>query len=588
MPNDVITLAVLTRELNELLTGGKIEKITQPDYNTIVLNVRSNAENQALLISCSPKLPRIHLTRRKKENPLNAYSFCMLLRKHLEKSAILSIELINNDRIIALKCQKKNDLYDIKTYTLIFELMARNSNIILTDDSGVILGTVRQSYLSENSGRLTLTGALYSPPANKKPRVQDAEAVSLMLRDSSNTGSLYSFLCSQISGMSKETVKEVLALSALSDAEFPLDEARLDVLISHISAFTRIYENKLPCASIKEDGMPSDFFPVEYKTVNLKFTPFALLNYAADECYFYAEYSDALSQKARALKAVLKKALTKTQKKIDDNKDALLRCGDAEQLKKAGNLILNNIYLIKKNASSIELTDYETYKNVMISLDSKLSPSDNASVYFKRYSKLKRTEENAKINLEQNLLLLEYLLSIDDSIDVCIDASQAKNGLDNNNDAKITLNEIETELSEAGLIREKAVKPTKKTKNVKKTAPAAKPYECVVDGFKIYAGRNNIQNDYVTFTLAKNSDVWLHTKGYHGAHVIISAEGRSVPDSVLLAAAAIAAGFSKARASQNVPVDYAERRYVKRIRGATKGMATYTNFKTLFVAPALI
>jgi predicted ribosome quality control (RQC) complex YloA/Tae2 family protein len=572
MPNDYIHLKVLIRELDTFLKGGKIEKIAQPQKDEVILSVRNNSQNYSLLISCDPEIPRIHLTRQKKENPLTAFSFCMLLRKYLEKSTVLSAELLNNDRIIAIKFRAKNELLDVNTYTLILELMSRYSNIILVGESASILGAAKQTFLNESADRIILPGSLYSYPPNTKINAEDIAAVYALLTDGRESGLEAAFAVNTlVGGLAKETVKELFLRSKLSGAEsLPLNALQAEAFTDELSSISNPVKIS-PCTAKKSDRL-SDFFISPFASCNADYDAYKYLNDAADELYTAKEKDAVLSKKSKALNGILKKALTKTEKKIADNKDNLLKCENAENIKKAGNMILNNIYTIKKNQSVLSAIDYESGETTQTAIDPKLSPSENAAVYFKRYSKLKRTEENANKNLSQNTLFLEYLTSIAQSIELA--------------DSTVCLSEIEAELTDAGLLRAKPVK-NKKGKNKKANNAPSKPYECVVDGFKIYAGRNNIQNDFVTFSLAKNGDIWLHTKNYHGSHVVVAAEGSRVSDKALLAAASLAAYFSKARTSSKVPVDYTEKRNVKKIPDSGKGMVTYSNFKTIVADPEL-
>ncbi|MDR2090353.1 MAG: NFACT family protein [Clostridiales bacterium] len=798
MPNDLVTLKVLVGELNDILSGGKIDRITQPEKDGIVLSVRNNSSNFSLFISCAPDCPRIHLTRQKRENPLNAPSFCMLLRKHLEKSSILSVDLLGGDRIISLSCLGRNELFDLTKCRLTLELMSRHSNIFLTDENDKILGAVKQTFLNE-SERLILPGARYSPPQNNKIRLDDTDGIRALLlgkrggdpaflnadgadapprkiggisvlsienksgsqaaAEQKNDPSIPSFkdgnslnlsghksadtsvlsienksgskaaaerkndpsipsfkdensltpppflrfaarqkegipffLAGNISGLSKETAREIAWRAGLDCAEFPISEKEAENIISVIKDFDFssskslsdkdgakecFHIGKSPCLAFK-NGIPIDFFITEYSSIDAVYKPFDLLNSAADEFYSEKERADLIKRKAKSLSDILKKAVVKTEKKLADNRDGLSKCENAENLKKFGNLILNNIYLVKNKSQNLDALDYESGETLKIPLDKNLSPSENAAAYFKKYAKLKRTEENVKKNLEQNSLFLEYLLSIENGIALSENAAE--------------LAEIENELIEIGLIKTSAkniknAKNPKKNKNFKPadrkktTAANVGCYRCEIDGYKIYAGKNNAQNDYVTFSLAKNGDIWLHAKNYHGAHVIISADSNknfdpiskistsgnakmqnsnnnynstskfpvrentknadlnknfnqiskistsgnakmqnlndnynstskfpvrentknadlnknfnqiskiSVPEHILTAAAGIAAYFSKARQAAKVQVDYTERRNVKKIPAAGKGMVTYSDFKTISAEPKLI
>ncbi|MDR3292821.1 MAG: NFACT family protein [Clostridiales bacterium] len=569
MPYDMVHLNVLTHELADALNGGRIERVTMPERDEVVLSVRNNAQNYNLLISCAPSEPRVHLTRQKKENPLNAFAFCMLLRKYLEKSTVESITLLNGDRLIAFRFRSKNELFDDASYTLILELMSRCSNLFLIDTEYKILGAAKQGFLNDNAERTLLTGARYTFPKNEKIRICDLDGVRGLLKNQT-VGALDNCLYAELSGLSRESARELLYRADIVKTEFPLTDDELSRLIAALKDFLDLSSQKKPCVSIK-NGKKTDFYVIEYSIKGFNPEYFDTLNAAADEIFTRKDFDAALNAKAKSLKDVLKKVVVRTQKKIADNLDSLSRAQNAEVLKRSGNLILNYIYTLKKNQSELTAIDYETDEIMTVALDINLSPSENSAAYFKKYAKLTRTEESARKNLAQNETYLDYLLSIDRSISLGEDLN--------------TLNGIETEMTEIGLIRKKQEKSVKNNKNKKPKEKPVKLYECTLDGFKIYAGRNNVENDYATFSVAKNSDVWLHTKSYHGSHVIIACEGRAVPTEVLTLAASVAAYYSEARGGTKVAVDYTEKRNVKKIPAAGKGMVTYSDFKTLLVDP---
>ncbi|MDR2047137.1 MAG: NFACT family protein [Clostridiales bacterium] len=660
MPNDLITLNVLTLELNDILAGGKIDKITQPERNTVTLSVRNNAKNYTLLLSCAPGMPRIHLTRQKKENPKNAPAFCMLLRKYLERSAIRSVSLLGGDRIIALICEGKNELYDPVNLSLVLELMSRHSNIFLLSGESRILGTAKPAFLSDDNERLLIAGAPYSPPKNGKTALDDADGIRKLLL-SRDSGGFRPFFAGNIGGVSKETADEIAFRAGLFDAEFPIDGKRAESVISVAKEFCFLAdsEKKSPRVLFK-NGVPVDFFVTEYRHLNpsnprapygrqadlsetesgsntgfglyaaapktpnyasdgslnppvrWEYARFAALNEAADCFYTEKERLDSAERKARVLNGVLARSISKVQKKIADDKNNIFLSENAEKFKKYGELILNDIYRARKNTDAVILTDYENGKNISVPLSPELTPAENAAAYFKKYSKLKRTGENAKKNLAQNSAELEYLLSVRATVELA--------------ESPAHFSEIESELAERGLIKPsrggsenrnhggginasnqrkdgggsgkcyRAIDEKsrgngggdgKSGKNGARNHKGIDLYECEYVGFKIYAGRNNVQSDYATFSLAKGGDIWLHVKNYHGGHVIIAAEGRAVPDSVIAAAAGLAVYFSQARGSSKIPVDYTERRNVKR-SPAGKGTAVYSDFKTVLADSFLI
>ena len=545
MPNDVITLKVLCRELNQLLTGGRVEKIYQPETDEVTLHIKSSGKLLQLVISANPTHPRIHLTTQKKENSYNAPAFCMLLRKYLGGAQIKGVDIFNNDRIARITFEGKNELKDSRTVYLLAELMGRYSNIILVSQDMTIIDAVRRIHFDQSTTRYILPGLSYVLQPQTRITFDEKEKLRVLLSGEPKLSS--SEILKNISGIGKETAEEIASFTDRYNGLLNLIEAKID---------TDYYR---PCLSYKNDK-PVDYFIYPYQSIQTTWKFFKTLNEAFDEYYRLYDTEDRKKASSKTVETILKRLQTKTDRRIEDNQKRLDEWEKAESIRRKGELITNYIYLIKSGDTSLTCFDYYDNKEIVIPLDDTISPSRNAQEYFKKYNKMKRAKDVATKQLAELYPQREYLQSIAVSIKNC--------------SLKAEFDEILAELNALGGY-------VQKKRNDKKSLPS-KPIHLVVNGYDVYYGKNNVQNAQVTFTLASPTDLWMHAQKHHGTHLVIKGQ----PDEkTILRCAEIAAFFSDAKDSPKVEVDYTLKKYVKKIPGALPGLVTYTDYKTILCTP---
>jgi predicted ribosome quality control (RQC) complex YloA/Tae2 family protein len=547
MPLDVITLNAVTKELNSNLTGCRIEKVYQPEADEISLTIKSNRSMISLVISASPSHPRIHITTQKKENQLTAPAFCMLLRKYLIGGTIENIEIFNCDRIIKITIEARNELKDKIQYILMVELMGRYSNIILLRSDYIIVDAIRRIHLDQSTNRYILPNLTYELQPQNKIRLDENDKLLDFFSDNKNLSK--DILMQNISGISKETATELL---------------KSDNIYEELKTFYNINESDkfAPCV-LKKNGEVQDFFIKPYTTIQGEYQNMDTINECLDYFYSIVDHSVRKQYNTKEITLLLKRLQNKTSKRIIDNKNKIAESDKCDIYKQYGELIISNIYAIKKGDDTLECYDYFNDKQIFINLDPQLSPSQNAQVYYKKYNKLKRAKEFANIQLEKLYIQDVYLKNIESSIMNC--------------ELKQEFNEIYNELVELSGV--------KKLKNQgKNKEKLSKPLYYKIDDFDVYVGKNSLQNVEVTFKIGENHDTWLHTKTYHGCHAIIKGN----PDEkVIFKVAQIVAYFSEGRNSDKVEVDYTLRKFVKKIPASFVGLVSYTNYKTILVEPLL-
>lgn len=550
MPSDALTLHALASELNACLLGARIDKIYQPESDEITLLLRTKEENKTLVLSANPSLPRIHFTKAKKDNPVNAPAFCMLLRKYLSGARIVFVELFNRDRIIRFSVSSKSEMMDDMTLYLYFELMGRYSNLILTNEDNKILDVLRRVPLDMSHTRRLLPTFSYAPPAQEKTSIFDTPALIHALEYSDKTEES---ILSLVSGISRETTSELVYRANNSP----------DFVKTFCDTVERFKSPSAPCVSLTKDGIASDFFPEKYNSIPTIFADTSSLNEAIDRCFSEKDHANRIKSKSKHLTQLVKNAISRAEKKLGVNTQKLGDCEKAEEFRIKGELITSNIYRIQKGSTGVILQNYyDDNKDIKITLDSTKTPSQNAQAYYKKYVKLKRTKETVSEMIEENKNTLTYLKSIS------YDLSTA----DSENDLK----DIEQVLIDAGIINPK-------TNSKKSRQKPSLPIKYRYLDTEILVGRNNLQNDDLTFKIASKSDTWLHVKNYHGSHVLIRSHNPS--DEVLLFACEVASYHSEAKTADKVDVDYTRIKYVHRSPLKKPGLVVYTDFSTIVVKP---
>ena len=561
MPSDALHYSFIADELNEKLCDGRIEKISMPEKDEIVLGIRSRGTNYSLLISASPMASRCHLTKHRKENPASAPSFLMHLRKHIGGAKIISVKNPSCERIICIKLLTRNEMSDEVCKTLIAEIMGKYSNIILVDSNGIISDSIRKVGIDTSSKRQVLPGLKYeSAPAQDKLSPLNTESAKLTLA-SFPGGDIGAYIISKFKGLAPSSANEA-AYRALRMIDCPtLTNTQCAKVAEELVALYNL-KTARPCLNER------DFYIRPYSLYGTDYKFCQSLNEAMDEYFFDRDRALRFNERSKHLQSLLKNAIARTQKKLSGFIQKEESCKGLEADKICGELLLANLYRIKTGMTSVTLENwYNENAPVTVTLDPQKSPQSNAQIYFKNYSKKKKTLEQLKTLIKKTQDELDYYDTVLLSFSLCTENSE--------------IDELAAELEQIGLIKNKQSK-NRTHKNIAKTSA---PLSTVVEGYTVKIGKNNIQNDMLTKG-AKNNDVWLHTKNIHGSHVIISAENSKVPESVILEAARLAARYSKAAQSQNVPVDYTLVKYVNKPSGAPLGKVIYTHQSTVYVDPA--
>lgn len=565
MAFDGIVCSAVVAELNTLISEGKINKIFEPNKNEIIIGIYSKGKNLALNINIDPVNYRINLTTHSKPNPKNVYNFCMVLRKHLTSGTIKKVYMKELDRIIYIDIDCYNELNDHITKTLIIELMGKHSNIILINSDGIIIDSLRHLNKLDNSLRDILPGYKYIEIENSKLDFQSSTFDSFYKNiKENNVSKISSAISNCFAGFSKSGVINTLdCLGIKDDTNIALSDYKK--LYTYFSELLKTIKQNITGVSYMETSNKKDFYITNASSKDI------LINFFIDDFYFDKEVKEKFeSSKSNTLRSLLEK-IRKLSDKLKNIDSKLKECSKMETYKLYGELITSNLYRIPNyNQENITLENYyDNNSPISIPLDSTISPSANAKKFFKKYRKLQNTASIVKKQKEAIKLELDYLDSIVYEINNCTNLDE--------------LDAVIAEISEDyGISNVKKDESTKKTKK-----PVANmPTEYKIDGYTILVGKNNKQNDNLTCKLAKKNDLWFHTKDIHGSHVVLRLDkNKKATDSIIYKCATIAAYYSKAKLSQNVPVDYTFIKYVRKPNGAKPGMVIYTDNKTLYVNP---
>lgn len=566
MAFDGIVTQAITHELKNDLIGGKIDKIHQPDKNTILLGIYSNSIHYALNICIDAHNCRINLTTNSKENPLVAPNFCMLLRKHLISGKISTIEMYGLERLVKINIETINEFNEIEIKSLIIELMGKHSNIILINDKNIIIDSLRHIWATDTIYRDILPSRTYSFPTSEKLDYTKISDIYSIFQDNLNLSveEFSKLFANTFNGFSLSFIKSALEKCNITTINKE-NLLKLQKYINNILTFP----NNLYFTEVYKNNKLSDFTLSLGNNVTVeKF----YLNKFIDNFYFSRETEETFNNcKNNALKLA-----TDSQKKLLNRLNSintkLKDCEERDKYRLYGELITSNLYkLINTHTDYIELENYYDNNNLIkIPLDRKYSPNINAKHYFKKYNKLKNALQIVSVQKAETENELNYIDSIIFEIEL---ASSTKE-----------IQEILDEISE-NLIKKKVSQKKKNTKNTKKKKQEKQysPLHFNIDNFDVYVGKNNKENDWLTFTFANKNDIWLHTKDIQGSHVILKNSGQNVSDDTLVKCAKLAVEHSKAKLSSNVPVDYCKVQYVKKPNGAKPGMVIFTNNKTISV-----
>ena len=539
MSFDGFFLHHMTDELRQQLLYGRIQKINQPFNQELVLQIRSNRQNHKLLLSVHPVFSRIQLTRTAFENPVVPTTFIMVMRKYLQGATIENISQIENDRILEISVSNKNEIGDNVAATLIIEIMGKHSNIILMDKaSGNIIEAIKHVGFSQNSYRTILPGSSYvTPPQTDKRNpftISDEKLFEILHTEDLSARSLQNLF----QGLGHDTAAE-LSRRLTNDK---------------LKTFRAFFAN-----STQATLTSKSFTPILFADSQKEFPSLSQL---LDAFYQDKAERDRVNQQASELIHRVENELEKNRKKLTKQEQELVATENAEEFRQKGELLTTFLHQVPNNQDQVELDNYYTSEKITIVLDKALTPNQNAQRYFKRYQKLKEAVKHLTGLIEETKETIQYLESVETAL------SQA-------NLTEIT--EIREELIQTGFIRRRQREKIQKRKKPEK-------YLSTDGQTIILVGRNNLQNDELTFKMAKKEDLWFHAKDIPGSHVVIT--GNLHPsDDVKTDAAELAAYFSKARLSNLVQVDMIEVKKLNKPTGGKPGFVTYTGQKTLRVTP---
>lgn len=558
MAFDGIVTRAMVRELQDRILLGKIEKVYQPEADELVFHIHTKNGNVKLLASVGSAHARVCFITENPVNPPAPLAFCMLLRKHLQGGRITEITQKDSERIIEISLETLNELGFTMSKKLIFEIMGKHSNIVLVDiASGKIIDSIKRVSFDVNRVRQILPGMIYQyPPAQDKIPFGEISVEQLEALAADGKSILRS-----VGGIAPAFAEELALRAGVQRSAYLSDV--LAAIESPNHADARVY--------LDESGAPIDFYPVALSELEESCTVqhFDDLSSAMEFYFGKKESSNQGRQKShdliRSVNALLDKMYLKKKRLSED----LLKAENSEDLRLYGELLTANIHLIQPGMKSVEVTNYYDGSTLSIPLDVKLSPSKNAQHYFKKYGKSKTAIKEKQIQLDENEAEIKYLESVLSFLE--------------NTDDVVEIESIRAELVETGYIRRRRQAGGFKEKKYKPV-----PYRYTLsNGMSVLVGRNNKENDILTFKTAGNKDLWLHTKDIPGSHVIVQSGGAELDEEAVWEAAAIAAYHSKARTSENVPVDYVQIKYVKKPAGAKPGMVIFTNNRTVYVNPAV-
>ena len=571
----IVTKAIVT-ELSEL-TGARIDKIHEPNKNTIIIGLYLNGKNYSLNINIESQNCRINLTTNAKPNPQIAPNFCMLLRKNLIGLKLKNLITFDLERLIVIEFEGFDDVDDIISKKLIIELMGKHSNIILLDDNNIIIDSMRHIRELDENFRDILPHTKYSfPTPNKKSflELRDFEEFSNCI-NGTNIEDLPLQISNTFNGISKNFISAIIRHLEITE----INTANLQKIYNYITTtINNIETDSLSFENIKnKDGIIKDYFLIPEKTSDEPFK----LNFFVDDFYYNKETSETFKNYRNSLLKLILDTLKKYKKRLYNIDEKLKECEDMDTYRIYGELITANLYRIpNRNLSEIELENYYDNNNkITIKLDKRFLPSINAKRFFKKYSKLKNALAIVSEQKEDTLKELDYIESVVYELENCSTIEEVSAIFE-----EISENDIFKDKKELNTSKKSKIKKSKFTKN--KTV-SFNPLKYTVEGYTVLVGRNNKENDYLTLKYANKSDIWFHTKDFHGSHTILKIDN-NVPipnDNVLVEVARIAAQHSKAKNSSNVPVDYCEVKYVKKPSGSKPGMVIYSNNKTLNVNP---
>ena len=570
MAFDGITIAAMVQELHKNLDNGRFNKIAQPEADALMITGKGANGQCRLFISASPSLPLIYFTGKNKPSPLTAPNFCMLLRKHLGSARIGNIVQPGLERVVEFELEHLNELGDPCKKYLIVELMGKYSNIIFCDENRMILDSIRHVSSHMSSVREVLPGRDYFLPQTQEKQdpltiTEEAFKESVCKKPCNIAKAIYTTL----TGISPLIAEEICYRASIdgSDSAQSLDENEATHLYY---TFHRLIEQVQ-----EEDFTPSIIYrddePVEYAVLPLtQYGPeyhcqtFESVSEMLETYYASKEILTRIRQKSSDLRRIVQTALERNRKKLVLQQKQMKDTAKKEKYKVYGELINTYGYGLEDGCKSFKALNYYTNEEVTIPLDPTMTPGENAKKYFDRYAKLKRTYEALTDLIEDTQLEIDHLDSIATALDIA--------------ETEADLQQIKEEMMESGYIKHKYSK--------KKTQGKSRPYHYrSTDGFDIYVGKNNFQNDELTFKFAEGNDWWFHAKGMPGSHVLVKTKTGEMPDRTFEEAGRLAAFYSKGRGNEKVEIDYLQKKNVKKPNKAKPGFVVYYTNYSLTIQP---
>ncbi len=566
MAFDGITIANIVHELNRNLLDGRINKIAQPETDELLLTIKTPAGQRRLSISASASLPLIYLTEGNKPSPMTAPNFCMLLRKHINNGRITKIWQPKLERIIHFEIEHLDELGDLCKKELIVEIMGKHSNIIFCSEDGTIIDSIKHVSSQMSSVREVLPGRTYFIPDT----MEKSDPLSVSFAEfqrvlTEKPMPLAKAVYTSFTGISPVAAEEICYLSGIDSAITPR-ELSGDLLTHLYRQFTLYFEEvsagRFSPAIYYHGAEPKEFssLPLTHFSQYIRKEYDSISRLLED---YYAEKNTLtrIRQKSVDLRRVVQTALERNRKKYDLQAKQLRDTENREKFKVYGELIHTYGYNLEAGAKKLEALNYYTNEMITIPLDGTKTPQENALKYFEKYNKQKRTFEALTSLIEETKDDISYLESVSNALDIALSEDD--------------LTQIKEELIESGYIRRKFTK--------KKVKITSRPFHYLSsDGYHIYVGKNNLQNEELTFHFASGNDWWFHAKGIPGSHVIVKTNGEELPDRTFEEAGKLAAYYSKNRGSEKIEIDYIEKKHVKKPKGGKPGFVVYyTNYSLM-------
>lgn len=573
MAFDGITIAAMVQELNKNLEGGRFNKIAQPEADELMITAKGPGGQKRLLISASASLPLIYFTEKNKPSPLTAPNFCMLLRKHIGSGRILSIRQPGLERVIEFELEHLNEMGDPCRKRLIFELMGKHSNIIFCDEEGMILDSIKHVSSHMSSVREVLPGRHYFIPHTQEKAdpftIEEGDFIQLVCQ---KPCSISKAVYTSLTGISPVIAEEICYRASIdgSDAAQSLDEpARIHLYHTFLRLIEQVKEGSFTPTILYREHEPAEYSVVPLTQYGSGYERKTFDSVSSMLEAYYAEKNvlTRIHQKSSDLRRIVQTALERNRKKLLLQEKQMKDTQKKDKYKVYGELINTYGYGLEEGCRSFQALNYYTNEEITVPLDPSLSPGDNAKKYFERYGKLKRTEEALTEQIEETQSEIQHLDSISNALDISRSESD--------------LSQIKEELTQYGYIKKHF-----SGKKGQKMQARSKPFHYVSsDGYDIYVGRNNFQNDELTFKFASGNDWWFHAKKMAGSHVVVKTPDGELPDRTFEEAGCLAAYYSKGRTAPKVEIDYIQKKHVKKPAGAKPGFVVYYTNYSLMASP---